>query len=309
MAGKVHAIVTNKIIEALERGVVPWSRPWISVGRSLALHQNLASRRPYRGINQILLSLEVVMRGFTSPYWLTWNQIQNLYGRVRKGERSSLVVFYRIWEKERYDSDKGTYVTDKIPILRYYKVWNVDQVDNIDTAPPEGVTLADPAAISQPSAERIVAGYPNGPAIKHAMQDMAAYSPAFDVVLMPELSQFSHASGYYHSLFHELAHSTGHPSRLNRPGIAKADQFGTERYAKEELIAELAASFLCYEAGIEPEVDNSAAYIEGWLRTLRNDNSLIITAAGQASRAVDYILGAQDTEAAHDELDVAVQST
>ena len=285
---KVYEVITGQIVEQLERGVVPWARPWKVDGLAPS---NLVSRRPYRGINVYLLGF----RSATTPWWLTFRQAKALGGSVRAGERSTPVIFWRWVDRaERGSGDEPSCSEqrrERLPVLRYYSVFNLDQTEGIDLAK---VPAVDPSAIDDvPTAEEIVARFPDPPAIEHMAQPRAFYRPSTDSVTMPPRSAFERTEGYYSTLFHELTHATGHAKRLARPGFDKnhASPFGSEPYAREELVAELGAAFLCGEAGLEPDISNSAAYIDHWRQQLSRDSRLVITAAQQAQRAADFILG------------------
>ena len=285
---KVYEVVTSQIIEQLERGVIPWLRPWKVNGLAPS---NLVSRRPYRGINIFLLGL----RAASTPWWVTFRQAKALGGSVRAGERSSPVIFWRWLDPTESEGARETRAgarrRERLPILRYYSVFNLDQTEGID---PMRVPAGDSQVIEDvPTAEEIVVGFPNPPAIEHLAQARAFYRPATDTVTMPPRSAFDRPEGFYSTLFHELTHATGHTKRLARPGFEQnhAAPFGSDGYAREELVAELGAAFLCGEAGIEPDIPNSAAYIDHWRQQLSRDSRLVITAAQQAQRAVDHILG------------------
>ena len=278
----VYAIITEQIIERLERGTVPWQRPWQGGGLPL----NLVSRKAYRGINVWMLA----SAGYVSPYWISFKQAKQLGGYVRKGEKSLPVVFWKVDEKPDPENPDAT---RKCFILRYYNAFNTEQCDL-----PESVTaklaLPEPKEIDPIDAcDQIVTAMPNPPAIEQG-EPRAYYSPAIDRVNMPARGLFDGAAEYYSTLFHELGHSTGHRSRLDRETITDVCPFGSTNYSKEELIAEMTAAFLCGVCGIENRtIDNSAAYVAGWLRKLRDDRRLVVIAAAQAQRAADYIAGKQ----------------
>jgi antirestriction protein ArdC len=278
MANQVYTIVTDRIVDLLERGTVPWRRPWAGPAQE---PKNLQSGRPYRGINVLLLSAA----GFGSPYWLTFKQAKQRGGHVRKGEHGSIVVFYKDWRPEDRTDDDGRPVV--IPVLRYYRVWNVEQCEGIEYPVPDVPTI-DFRPIDR--CESVVADMPGRPEIRHG-EARAWYRPISDTVNMPRPELFTSAEEYYSALFHELTHATGHKSRLDRPGIANVQPFGSADYSREELVAEMGAAFLCGHCSIETAtIDNSAAYIAGWLAKLRSDRKLVVVAAGQAQRAADFIL-------------------
>lgn len=266
--------ITDRIIDLLNHGTVPWHKPWKA---STGLPRNRVTHKPYRGINVFLL----MSMSYESPHWLTFRQVTQLGGRVKKGEKSCPVVFW----KQTTIEDKESGEPQKIPLLRVYHVFNVAQCEGIADAATEPIA----EATARPA--EIVAQMPHPPAIKHGMT-RAFYSPSDDEVGMPARGRFDSEAGYYTTLFHELIHSTGHETRLKRPSIMERNGFGSNPYCKEELIAEMGAAFLCGHAEIvERMIDNSAAYLQGWLEQLHNDKSLIVQAAAQAQKAVDFILG------------------
>lgn len=273
-----YATVTDRIVAALDRGTVPWRRPWRSRGL-----RNAVSGRPYRGINLLLLGLTALERGFDDPRWLTYRQANAKGGHVRRGEQGTQVVLWK-WI-DRADSDTGE-SEQRYPLLRIFTVFNVVQCEEL-ALPQEAHAELDPLA----AAEAIVANYADGPPMLHDA-DSAYYIPSRDEVHLPPPESFREAHGYYATLFHELSHSTGHPRRLNREGYQSAARFGSEIYSREELVAEFAAAFLGSEAGIDPSgLEQSAAYIASWLHALRDDRRLAVIAAAQAQHAADHILG------------------
>lgn len=279
MSNKVYDIITQNIIEKLEAGTIPWRKPW-AAGKA---PQNLISRKPYRGVNSFILNCAE----FASPYWLTFKQAQGKGGSIKKGSKSTAIVFWKFNEHTRTNNE-GEEKTDRVPFVRYYRVFNLEQCDGIE-APAEDAVEHTPID-SIATAEAIVEGMPGRPEIRENL-NRAFYSPGKDYVGMPVKDTFTGAEEYYSVLFHELSHSTGHASRLNRFKQDRAASFGSSEYSKEELIAECGAAFLCGMAGIEAAtIENSAAYIKGWLKALRNDNKLLIQASGKAQKAADYIL-------------------
>ena len=275
---KVYEIITNAILEKLEQGSVPWHRPW---NGKESMPKNLITKKEYQGINAFLLGCQ----GYGSPYWLTFRQCSELGGSVKKGAKATPVIYWNWLEIEK---DKET--EEKVPFLRYYAVFNVEQCEGIpeDKVPQAAINTNTIDRLTV--CEEIVEAMKDRPAITHNRQ-AAFYSVDRDTINMPLFESFETAEEYYSTLFHELVHSTGHLKRLARPGITDLSPFGTPSYSKEELIAEMGAAFLCGVAGIENvTLDNSAAYIEGWLRKLRNDKKLVIVAAAQAQKAANYIL-------------------
>jgi antirestriction protein ArdC len=274
-----YDVVTDRIVEALEEGTVPWRRPW-TVG---ADGPRNIDGRPYRGINVWLL----LAQGYGSPHWLTFNQCKAKGGHVRKGEHATPVVFWKQSAIVDTDAETGERQEKTVPILRYYNVFNVEQCDGI--AAPVGDTLPELDRIAE--AEAVIAAMPNPPSIRYG-GDRAAYVPALDLVMAPPLQQFETADAFYSTCFHELGHSIGHASRLAREAIINPDKFGSMNYGREELVAEMTAAYLCGMTGILPAtIENTAAYLANWIATINQDRRAVVVAAGAAQRAADYILG------------------
>lgn len=272
----VYSQITDEIIALLEAGTVPWRRPWKTIPP-----RNLISDAPYRGINILLLA----SRGFTDPYWLTYKQAQGLGGNVRKGEKGTRIIYYEFLKSKTADEDE-----DGFPMLRTYHVFNAEQCEGIET-PPLIIPAADQ---SLPRCEAVVAAMPEPPTIRHGAND-AYYDQFNDEIVVPAMHAFSAPAEYYSTLFHELAHATGHAKRLNRPSLTTG---GPDFYAKEELIAEICAAMLCGYVGIAPAtITNSAAYIAAWLSHLRGDPRLLISAASAAQKAADFILATAEQPA------------
>jgi antirestriction protein ArdC len=288
MSTKPFEIITDRILKALDEGTIPWRKPWKCGGAP----RNLITGKPYRGLNIFL----TVMQGYESPYWLTYRQAQERGGQIRKGEKGTPVIFWN-WQTRQVPDTKGAIEEKDMPFMRYYTVFNLQQIDGLQLG-HEPETFAPVA-----SCEDVIKNMPQSPAIEHGFAQ-ACYVPSTDVVKMPSRTSFHKESGYYTTLFHELTHSTGHASRLNRKTITEKARFGDEKYSKEELVAELGAAFLCGHTGIEQEtIENSATYIKSWRDKIAEDKRLIISAASQAQRAADFIIGKQavaeiETEAA-----------
>jgi antirestriction protein ArdC len=270
-----YEIVTESIIKQLESGVAPWRKPWRTETPA-----NLVNKKEYRGINIFLLASQ----GYGSRYWVTYRQAQALGGTVRKSQHGSKVVFWKIGEYRRENRETEETKNHKSILLRYYTVFNLEQC--------EGIKSPDPVRVINPleQCESIINSMPNPPGF---VQDArACYWPSTDTVGMPARSGFHSAEEYYSTLFHEITHSTGHPSRVGREGIMNHNPFGSDDYSKEELVAEMGAAMLCSVAGIESRTfGNSAAYLQTWINKLKSDSRLIVSAASQAQKAADYILG------------------
>ena len=277
----VYEVITSRIMNQLESGVAPWQKPWKARGRG-ALPRNLVSDREYRGINVwILLS-----SGYASPHWLTFRQARELGGHVRQGETGLPVVYWKFGTREIQDGDE--IIEKKSVLCRYYTVFNLEQCEGIPS--PEKHTEPAPDLNPIEACANIVDGWATKPRIQHG-GDRASYHKLQDCIRMPMMADFDHGEAYYSTLFHELTHSTGHPSRLNRSTLMDAESFGDENYSREELIAEMGAAFLCGITGIENKtINNSSSYLQSWLEVLRSDSRLVLVAAGQAQKAVDLIL-------------------
>jgi antirestriction protein ArdC len=281
-----YEIVTERIINLLERGVIPWRRPWAATG----LPRNLVSKKTYRGVNSFLLAATK----YVSPYWLTLKQANQLGGSVRKGEHGEIVIFWKVEGVDEADRDaahiEGNEIARRRLLLRFYRVWNLEQCALPQAVLDKLPTIETHQHDAIEAAEKIIAGMPNRPAIRYE-GSKAYYNSATDQITLPPRELFATAEDFYATLNHECLHAAGHPSRLNRESIADAAPFGSPVYATEELIAEMGAAFLCAEAGISPIVlENQAAYVQGWLGKLRDDKRLVVIAAAQAQRAADYIL-------------------
>ena len=281
MAKSVYEMVTDRIISQLENGVIPWEKPWTGV-RSGAF--NRISKKSYSLLNQMLLK-------FDGEY-ATFKQWESLGGHVRKGEKSEIIVFWKIQpvEEERED---GTKEVKQIPLLRYFNVFHISQVDGVEPLPKEELNGIEPID----KVESILHDYWNreGIEIEHTASDDAYYSPSRDLIHLPLFEQFKDTNEYYSTAFHESVHSTMKESRCNRAEDRKGKlvAFGSNEYSKEELVAEIGSANLMNILGIESDKSfrNSTAYIQGWLSKLRNDVKFIVSASGKAEKAVDYILG------------------
>jgi antirestriction protein ArdC len=284
LAKSVYEIVTERILEKLEAGTVPWHKPWAGGGSP----QNLVSGRGYRGVNIFLLGCQ----GFTSPYWLTFKQAKQLGGSVRKGEHGTPCILWKWINRSDENAETGDTETKQIPLIRYYNVFNAEQCDGISHARLEAQQDEPEPFNPIESAERIVASYPKPPSISEDGRGAAYYRPSTDSIHMPEQETFDSEAHYYATLFHEMTHSTGHESRLARTGVTNRIRYGSHEYSQEELVAEMGAAFLAAEAGIDSEalVDNSASYVASWMERLRSDPKLVVLAGAQAQRAVDHIL-------------------
>ena len=274
----VYDIVTNLIIQKLEQGIIPWKQPW----RDLGPPRNLITQRPYRGMNLLLLSA----LGFPENEYLTFKQVQDLGGRVKKGEKANLVTMW-VWLDEDETRRKQEAKGRKRPLLRYYHVFNVTQCTGL---PPRVVQIEVIPNNPIEKCEGIISGMLNRPKIVHN-ENEAYYHPHADYINMPKMQVFESSQAYYATLFHELIHSTGYESRLNRKELIEKTSFGSESYSIEELTAEIGSCYLTSYTGIAMnDLTNSVAYLQGWLERLKNDKRLIVYASAHAQKAVDYIL-------------------
>lgn len=282
-----YQVITDRIIEQLEQGVAPWRKPW--VGGS---PKNLISGKEYRGVNVLMLC----SASYASHYWLTYKQATDIGGHVKQGEHGWPVVFWKTFEgKPDPDKQEGEISSAEKPgwLLKYSTVFNVNQcklpeslLAKIASAEESGVPF-NPIAACEETIKRM----PYPPSIQNK-EPQAYYRPSTDSVNMPAQSLFRSAEAYYHTLFHELTHSTGHASRLNRTGITELAGFGTNPYAREELIAEIGAAFVSGACGIDGSEtqEDTAAYCHAWIARLRGDAKLIMQASSAAQKAADYIL-------------------
>lgn len=273
----VYDMVTDRIIAELEKGNIPWrwQRPWTGV-RSGAY--NRITKKPYSIINQMLLK--------HSGEYASFKQWTDLGGHIRKGEKSEIVVFWKIFESKETNPDTGEIEIKKIPLLRYYNVFHISQVEGVK---PLEVPFKEVEPIEE--AEKIITMYVEREHIdfNECASNEAYYSPLQDKVVIPMKEQYNLVNEYYSTTFHELTHSTGHKNRLDRLETEAVASFGSEEYSKEELVAEIGSATLMNVAGIEtPKTfKNSTAYIQGWLQVLKNDNKFIVSASSKAEKAVN----------------------
>ncbi|MEM6559994.1 MAG: ArdC-like ssDNA-binding domain-containing protein [Planctomycetota bacterium] len=291
----LYQTITDQIVSLLEAGTAPWKSSVL--GTPIGRPMSLTTGRPYRGVNVFLLAMAGLAGGHDSAYWVTYKQAQALGGQVRRGEKGTLVVFWKTLGEGEIDSQtrkSHSDQPDKRFVLRYYRVWNASQCDGI--TPPDGGNRPEPREHDPiDAADQVLTGFiaPRGPAVSHGEYPSAAYLPASDEVRMPFTHRYADMPSFYCDCFHELGHSTGHKQRLDRWGDAgPASSFRSDSYSKEELVAEMTAAFLCGHCGISPStIENSASYLAGWIERLKGDKRLVIAAAGQAQKAADLILG------------------
>jgi antirestriction protein ArdC len=289
-------VITELILDRLKQGEIPWKMPWKTLGIRAS---NFVSKTPYQGINAMLLNTL-----WADPYFLTFKQAKSLGGQVRKGSKASPVTYWNFTYRDQngrkiQPTSIGNYAPGELKksgFLKYYSVFNQSQIDGIDWPKIEAELIDENQRIEK--CETLVNQMPLKPEIFHK-ENAAYYSPSEDFVNMPPFGNFVDPQSYYQTLFHELSHSTKHPSRLNRKKLSEGG-FGSRGYAFEELVAEMSASFLSNSMRIdtEPLVENTVAYIQNWIKVLSSDTSFIIKAASQAKKASDWILGTEKTIAA-----------
>ena len=272
----VYEIVTKRIIEQLEKGVIPWKRPWTGVRGTF----NRISRKPYSVLNQLLLE--------KSGEYATFKQWTEIGGRVKKGEKGEIVVFWKLQEvKDNEDENK----IKQIPILRYYYVLHISQVENV--LPLEKEERFDTEPIEQ--AETVLQDYIEREQIGLEIVDggnQAYYSPSADRIVLPALNQFKRAEEFYSTAFHDASHSTLKKERCNREAENIGAHFGNDKYSKEELVAEISSTYILHTLGIETAetFSNSISYIQNWLQILKNDKKFIVSASSRAEKSAKYIM-------------------
>ena len=280
MKKDIYEMVTDRIIEQLEKGYIPWQKPWTGVHDGA---YNRISNKPYSLLNQMLLSK-------TGEY-ASFKQWTELGGHIRKGEKAEIVTFWKIQQIEEENED-GEKIIKQLPLLRYYNVFHISQVEGVE---PKSIDLNELQPIEE--AERIKTEYMQREHIKilEKVTDKAFYSPSLDYIQVPCKEQYQNIEEFYSTLFHEMTHSTGHKNRLDREDVKDCMYFGSENYSKEELCAELGSAFLINKLGIasSKSFNNSTAYIQSWLIVLKNDKKFIISASSRAEKAVKYILNEQ----------------
>jgi antirestriction protein ArdC len=262
---KIYAKIQTEILKKLDAGVIPWKKTWFGS----TAPKNLISKKPYSGFNAMFLGCH----GYDSTYWLTFKQAKKLGGTIKKGEKGSMAIYWNMYDKKTV-IDGVTY-EETIPFLKYYTVFNLVQTEGIEAPEENKIINNDPLQ----SCEDIINGFDSIPLIDFGKSP--CYLPLRDKIGMPVITSFESSEEYYAALFHEMIHSTLHQSRLNRK----------ESYAKEELVAEIGATFLCGHAGIESAtIDNQASYIDGWRKRISDDPKLIVSAAALAQKASNFIL-------------------
>ena len=291
----LYQVITDKILDEIEKtGKLNWVKEWKTKRGTNVFPMNGISKKRYEGINFFLLS----MHDYVNPYWLTYKQVEQLGGNVRKGEKSTMIVFWKLNEYTKTNEATQQDEVKKVPILRYYNVFNVEQCENItieaDKVPE--VEYNDNQKIE--IAQNIVDSYQTREAINYDIKesDRAYYRPSTDSITMPLIGQFNSSQAFYSTFFHEISHSTGHQKRLNRKEVVETTYFGSCDYGTEELTAELTSAFICAEIGISNETTerNSVAYLKNWKNAIKGDKKLFLMASQRASKSAKYILNKQE---------------
>ena len=289
----VAQIMTDKIIALMEKGVCAWNRPW----NLSEVPKNLTSMRAYRGFNTWLLRAEKIEKNYSTDFWLTAKQAIDIKGHVRKGEKSTPIIFWNISflvKGKWYSSAKlkalgfgQAMVERKSFSLKYFNVFNADQCEGVSHKIPSPSEVTEIGSIAQ--LDEIESNWKDIPTINTG-GDKAVYFPTRDSITLPNKEQFNGTAEFYATKWHELGHSTGHKSRLNRKELNDCAGFGSHSYSKEELTAELFSSSMMAIGGVTQTIDNSAAYIQSWMKALKNDKDLLIEASGRAQAAIDYVI-------------------
>jgi antirestriction protein ArdC len=270
-------LVTERILEKLEEGTIPWRKPWAN-----GVAMNWKTQTPYRGINQMLLD---------DGEYATFKQITEAGGKVKKGAKSEIIVFWKWLEKENEAGEK-----EKIPFLKYYRVFNIETMAEGIEPKRKKVEAKEHDPIE--ACQNIIKGYVNKPSMYNLSGVGAWYKPFTDQLNVPPMKDFETVEEFYATTFHEMIHSTGSKDRLAREGVVGQISFGSEVYSKEELVAEIGAQMLCSVAQIDNvTIDNSVAYIQSWIKALKEDKTLLVKAGAQSQKAVDLILGTKFEEA------------
>lgn len=293
----VYQMVTDRITEQLEKGIIPWQRPWSGCGLADGGAINYVSRKPYSLLNQMLLG--------KPGEWITYKQLKERGGNIKKGAKAGIVVFYTKFTiaKRKTESEDGeeqeVTVTGfrDIPVLKYYNVFHIDDVEGVESQVKKEELEPDSTLQPIERAESVICDYLSREQglkfVNDTPSNRAYYSPGLDMVQVPMLSQYEIVEEYYSTTFHEFVHSTMAKSRCDRTADNKNSHFGSNDYSREELVAETGSAMLCSVLGIDCEkaFKNSVAYIQGWLRALKGDNKAIVWASSRAEKAARYIIG------------------
>ncbi len=285
--------IADRVIECLDKGSIPWRKSWTSPN---GMHRNAISGRPYRGTNILSVAITSMAEGYGSPLWLTYKQAKAAGGNIVKGQHGTPVVFWKPGNKYSKRNPETGETEDRTGLLCIgYTVFNIEQTEGVKL--PARETEKPAAREHEPidAIDRIMFAYVNageGPTCIHSNSFEAYYKPSKDWIMCPAPARFESPEAYYATLAHEAGHSTGHGSRLARPGVTDPTAFGTHQYGCEELVAEMTSCMLLGIAGVETEqtVSNAGAYLRGWIETIKEDPKIIMSAAQRAQKAADLIL-------------------
>jgi len=301
----IQGLIVGQILDALNNEIeraendpnykpsLPWVKPW--KGGYSGMPKSLSTKKPYRGFNVLYLSFVANEKGYNSPYWLTFNQAGKLGGKIKATERknSSIVT---LWKPFEVKDDEGN-VTYRKWMLRYFRVYNLDQAEGIDEnklpqdATAEGVNPLESFSPIE-ACEKIINEMPNKPKYIIGKIQRACYSPTTDTINMPEPLSFVGEAEYYSTFFHELGHSTGHKKRLNRKTLTKMAAFGSDDYGEDEMVAEMTAAILCGITGtVSTVMENTLAYLMNWRKSISADMGIVLRASTNATKSADCILG------------------
>jgi antirestriction protein ArdC len=281
-----YQVATEKILELLDDGEVPWTKPWTS--RLMGYQKNLNSGRAYTGFN----ALSLAMSDKPSPYWLTFKQANELGLKIRKGEKATAVIGWFKFAKKSQDETDEEEKRSRL-CAKVYRVFNVSQCDGLSDKLKE---LAFPPVktFETPQIEKAEKLVKDTKALITYGHERACYIPSMDKIEMPAIDRFKSSEEYYSTAFHELGHWTGHTKRLNRKEVNKAISFQSKDYSQEELVAEMTSIFVCSSLDItsDTSVRNSAAYIQGWKKFIKDNEKAFVIACQRAQKAADFILKA-----------------
>jgi len=287
----IYQKITDLITQKLSSGIIPWENPLINSCRI----QNLITNHIYSGVNTLILSMS------KTPYFMTFKQAKEIGANIKKGAKSLPVVFWSVGSYEKENLESKEIEICKSFLLKYYNVFNISDIENIPAKYIQKIQDKTNNNCEIPTAQEIVDNYKNPPTFEYCV-GTPHYSPSEDTIRTPQINYFKSSNHFYSTLFHEMAHSTGHLSRLNRFNNEHSNlSFGSKDYAKEELTAELTASFLMSETAETININNRVAYIQSWLKALNNDSRLIVSAANKAQKATNYILGRKEENSCLDD--------
>jgi antirestriction protein ArdC len=303
----VYQLVTDAILDRLREGTIPWRKPWSGALAEGGWHRNVVTGRAYRGINVFLLD----MAGFEKPWWMTMRQANQMGGHVRKGEHASIVTFWKRLRVKPRDGYTGKLDAEGMAIifmLRYYRVFNIEQIDGIEWEWPEPDDQEEAVEPEVPVEQGLIDALDSWCADEKIGRDDTSggawYMPVPDHVSMPPADAFSSGASHAATLAHECTHATGHANRLGRDGITKITTTRGVQYAKEELVAEMGAAMICARFGVahaDDDLDQRAAYIASWLHALEEDPRMVVNAAANAQKAADLICGPLDEDTTNEE--------